>query len=156
MLCCGGLLLPRRPTPAHGGNALPEGPGDAWRGSVPRSGPGVLPPRGEGRPRRGGAAVRGGCGAGGHGRLGVRATRGRGAVAGDGPGRSGGERPPIQLSEVAEPSYAAGATAAYDHQESVPAGLLALLGSMNGPEDLAERHDDDIRERMRERFGDSA
>ncbi|MFD9486677.1 hypothetical protein ACFWBX_22385 [Streptomyces sp. NPDC059991] len=42
------------------------------------------------------------------------------------------------------------------NEESVPAGLLALIGSVNGPEDLAERHDDYIRERMRERFGDSA
>ncbi|WP_405585051.1 hypothetical protein [Streptomyces sp. NBC_01190] len=41
-------------------------------------------------------------------------------------------------------------------EESVPAGLLALIGSVNGPEDLAEEHDEYIRERMRERFGDSA
>lgn len=40
--------------------------------------------------------------------------------------------------------------------ESIPAGLLALIGSVNGPEDLAEEHDDYIRARMRERFGDSA
>jgi hypothetical protein len=34
--------------------------------------------------------------------------------------------------------------------------VLALIGSINGPEDLAERHDDYLRERMRGRFGDSA
>lgn len=37
-----------------------------------------------------------------------------------------------------------------------PEGLLALIGSIDGPADLAERHDDYIRARMRERFGDSA
>lgn len=41
-------------------------------------------------------------------------------------------------------------------EQAVPAGLLALIGAVNGPEDLAERHDDYIRERMRERFGDQA
>lgn len=41
-------------------------------------------------------------------------------------------------------------------EESVPAGLLALIGSVNGPEDMAEEHDEYIRERMRDRFGDSA
>jgi hypothetical protein len=41
-------------------------------------------------------------------------------------------------------------------EEAVPAGLLVLIGSVNGPEDPAEEHDDHIRERMRERFGDSA
>jgi hypothetical protein len=35
-------------------------------------------------------------------------------------------------------------------------GLLALIGSIDGSADLGERHDDYIRERMRERFGDSA
>jgi len=40
--------------------------------------------------------------------------------------------------------------------EAVPEGLLALIGSIDGPADLGERHDDYIRERMRERFGDSA
>ncbi|TKA00735.1 hypothetical protein FCI23_42160 [Actinacidiphila oryziradicis] len=40
-------------------------------------------------------------------------------------------------------------------EEADPAGLLALIGNVNGPEDLAEGHDDYIRERMRERFGDS-
>lgn len=39
---------------------------------------------------------------------------------------------------------------------AVPEGLRALIGSIDGPSDLAERHDDYIRERMRERFGDSA
>ena len=33
-----------------------------------------------------------------------------------------------------------------------PDGLLALVGSIDGPQDLAERHDDYIRDRMRERF----
>ena len=56
-----------------------------------------------------------------------------------------------ELSQVAQSLPAVDA-----NEESVPAGLLALIGSVNGPEDLAERHDDHIRERMRERFGDSA
>jgi hypothetical protein len=56
-----------------------------------------------------------------------------------------------ELSQVAQSLPAVDA-----NEESVPAGLLALIGSVNGPEDLAERHDDYIRERMRERFGDSA
>jgi hypothetical protein len=58
-----------------------------------------------------------------------------------------------ELSQVAQ---ALPAVDANEAEESVPAGLLALIGSVNGPEDLAERHDDYIRERMRERFGDSA
>ncbi|MFJ2257449.1 hypothetical protein ACIOKD_03740 [Streptomyces sp. NPDC087844] len=58
-----------------------------------------------------------------------------------------------ELSQVAQ---ALPAVVANEDEESVPAGLLALIGSVNGPEDLAERHDDYIRERMRERFGDSA
>jgi hypothetical protein len=33
---------------------------------------------------------------------------------------------------------------------------MALIGSIDGPADLGEGHDDYIRERMRERFGDSA
>lgn len=40
--------------------------------------------------------------------------------------------------------------------EAPPHGLLALIGSVDGPADFGERHDDHIRERMRERFGDSA
>ncbi len=36
------------------------------------------------------------------------------------------------------------------------AGFLALIGSIDGPPDLAERHDDYIRDRMRQRFGDLA
>ena len=58
-----------------------------------------------------------------------------------------------ELSEVAQslPAPDVG-----EGEESVPAGLLALIGSVHGPEDLAERHDDYIHERMRERFGDSA
>ena len=43
-----------------------------------------------------------------------------------------------------------------DEEQPVPEGLLALIGAVNGPEDLAERHDDYIRQRMRERFGDQA
>jgi hypothetical protein len=35
------------------------------------------------------------------------------------------------------------------------AGLLALIGSIDGPPDLAERHDDHVRERMNRHFGDS-
>ncbi|MFE2275946.1 hypothetical protein ACFXAE_01470 [Streptomyces sp. NPDC059454] len=43
-----------------------------------------------------------------------------------------------------------------DEEQSAPDGLPALIGAVNGPKDLAERHDDHIRERMRERFGDQA
>lgn len=56
-----------------------------------------------------------------------------------------------ELSQVAQSLPAVDV----NEEESVPTGLLALIGSVNGPEDLAERHDDYIRERMRERFGDS-
>lgn len=41
-------------------------------------------------------------------------------------------------------------------EQPVPEGSLALIGAVNGPEDLAERHDDYVRERMRERFGGQA
>jgi hypothetical protein len=58
-----------------------------------------------------------------------------------------------ELSQVAQSLPTVEANEA---EESVPAGLLALIGSVNGPKDLAERHDDYIRDRMRERFGDSA
>ncbi|MET8056281.1 hypothetical protein [Streptomyces microflavus] len=37
--------------------------------------------------------------------------------------------------------------------QSVPEGLIALIGSVQGPEDLAERHDDYLRERLERRFG---
>jgi hypothetical protein len=57
-----------------------------------------------------------------------------------------------ELSQVAQMLPAAESTEA----EAVPEGLLALIGSIDGPADLGERHDDYIRERMRERFGDSA
>jgi hypothetical protein len=40
-----------------------------------------------------------------------------------------------------------------DAEQSVPDGLSALIGAISGPEDMAERHDDYIRERMHERFG---
>ncbi|MGC0375291.1 hypothetical protein [Streptomyces sp. SAI-229] len=43
-----------------------------------------------------------------------------------------------------------------DEEQPAPDGLLSLIGAVNEPEDLAERHDDHIRERMRERFGDQA
>ncbi len=43
-----------------------------------------------------------------------------------------------------------------EEEQSVPDGLLALIGAVNGPEGLAERHDDYVRERMRERFDDQA
>jgi hypothetical protein len=58
-----------------------------------------------------------------------------------------------ELSQVAQSLPAADVDEA---EETVPPGLLALIGSVNGPEDLAEEHDDYIRRRMRERFGDSA
>ncbi|MET7685555.1 hypothetical protein [Streptomyces sp. NPDC005423] len=58
-----------------------------------------------------------------------------------------------ELSQVAQSLSAVDAN---EVEESVPVGLLALIGRVNGPEDLAEQHDDYIRERMRERFGDSA
>ncbi|MEU3201921.1 MULTISPECIES: hypothetical protein [unclassified Streptomyces] len=58
-----------------------------------------------------------------------------------------------ELSQVAQSLPTVDAN---EGEESVPAGLLALIGRVNGPEDLAEQHDDYIRERMRERFGDSA
>ena len=38
--------------------------------------------------------------------------------------------------------------------EAAPEGLLALIGAVDGPADLAEAHDDHIRERMARRFGD--
>jgi len=57
-----------------------------------------------------------------------------------------------ELSQVAQTLPVADSPQA----EAVPEGLLALIGSIDGPADLGERHDDYIRERMRERFGDSA
>jgi hypothetical protein len=38
--------------------------------------------------------------------------------------------------------------------QAAPDGLLALIGSIDGPPDLGEQHDYYIRQRMRERFGD--
>jgi hypothetical protein len=61
-----------------------------------------------------------------------------------------------ELSQVAQTLPAADSAEAVATAEQVPAGLLALIGSIDGPSDLAERHDDYIRERMRQRFGDSA
>ena len=57
-----------------------------------------------------------------------------------------------ELSQVAQTLHVADLSEA----EAVPEGLLALIGSIDGPADMGERHDDYIRERMRERFGDSA
>jgi hypothetical protein len=57
-----------------------------------------------------------------------------------------------ELSQVAETLAVADSA----QEQPVPAGLLALIGSIDGPPDLAERHDNYIHERMRERFGDSA
>ncbi len=39
--------------------------------------------------------------------------------------------------------------------DEAPAGLVALIGSIDGAPDLAERHDDHVRERMHGRFGHS-
>jgi hypothetical protein len=58
-----------------------------------------------------------------------------------------------ELSRVAQ---SLSATEVDEAEETAPPGLLALIGSVNGPEDLAEEHDDYIRRRTRERFGDSA
>jgi len=39
--------------------------------------------------------------------------------------------------------------------DAVPAGMLALFGSVtDGPDDVSERHDDYVRARMRRHFGD--
>ena len=55
-----------------------------------------------------------------------------------------------ELSRVAnDMPEAAGETEA-------PPSLLALIGAFDGPADLAERHDDYIRERMARRFTDPA
>jgi len=57
-----------------------------------------------------------------------------------------------ELSQVAAELPRSGATA----DEAPLAGFLSLIGSIDGPSDLAERHDDYIRDRMRQRFGDLA
>ena len=57
-----------------------------------------------------------------------------------------------ELSQIARTLPAADSPEA----ETVREGLLSLIGSIDGPADLAEQHDDYIRERMRERFGGSA
>jgi hypothetical protein len=58
-----------------------------------------------------------------------------------------------ELSQVADALPGSGTAA----DEAFPAGILALFGSIDdAPTDLAERHDDYIRERMRQRFGDLA
>jgi hypothetical protein len=38
----------------------------------------------------------------------------------------------------------------------LPESFTALAGSIHGPGDIAERHDDYIRQRLQERFGDHA
>jgi hypothetical protein len=57
-----------------------------------------------------------------------------------------------ELSQVARSLPTADTNEAED---TVPPGLLALIGSVNGPENLAEEHDAYIRARLRERFGDA-
>lgn len=54
-----------------------------------------------------------------------------------------------ELSQVAEALSRPG-------QPEAPDSLLALIGSIEGPEDLGERHDYHVAQRMRERFGDSS
>jgi hypothetical protein len=56
-----------------------------------------------------------------------------------------------ELSRVAGGLPAAGTA----EDEPPSAGLLALIGSVDGPADLAEHHDAYIRERLRHRFRDS-
>lgn len=53
-----------------------------------------------------------------------------------------------QVVEVVSPEQSS-------EEESVPEGLIALIGSIQGPADLAERHDDYLRERMERRFGNA-
>ena len=58
-----------------------------------------------------------------------------------------------ELSQVASALPGSGAT----DDEAAWASFLALFGSIDdGPTDMAERHDDYIRDRMRQRFGDLA
>lgn len=54
------------------------------------------------------------------------------------------------------PEGDAGSGQALSPEQPVPEGSLALIGAVDGPKDLAERHDDYVRERMRERFGGQA
>lgn len=62
----------------------------------------------------------------------------------------------LLITQDEELSQAAEAPSPRPEEQPVPDGLLALIGAVKGPKDLAERHDDYIRERMRERFGDQA
>jgi hypothetical protein len=63
----------------------------------------------------------------------------------------------LLVSQDAELSQVASAPVPADtSRDAVPAGLLALIGSVDGPADLAEQHDDYIRGRMRDRFDDQA
>jgi hypothetical protein len=57
-----------------------------------------------------------------------------------------------ELSQVAE----AISQAETSGTRGATGGLLALIGSIDGPPDLGERHDDYVGERMRERFGNSS
>jgi hypothetical protein len=81
---------------------------------------------------------------------------------------------PYQPSESASPAgfaYPCGMSVADDYEDlrrlvaspqrarhsastPLPENFLALAGSLRGPGDVAERHDDYIRQRLRERFGD--
>jgi hypothetical protein len=57
-----------------------------------------------------------------------------------------------ELSQVADALPGSGTS----DDQAPSTGLLALIGSIDGPADLAERHDDYIRERMRRHFSDPA
>ncbi|MEU6852616.1 hypothetical protein ABZ901_22165 [Actinacidiphila alni] len=61
-----------------------------------------------------------------------------------------------QDEELSQVAHSLSVSDADPAEGAPPAGLLDLIGSINGPEDLAEGHDNYIRARMRERFGDSA
>ena len=62
----------------------------------------------------------------------------------------------VLVTQDEELSEVAGTVFRTDPLESTSAtdGLLALIGAIDGPPDLGERHDDYVRARMRERFGD--
>ncbi len=62
----------------------------------------------------------------------------------------------LLVTEDEELSQVAQTLSEPESSARIPDGLIALIGSIDGPSDLGERHDDYIRERMRERFGDSA
>ncbi|WP_239340931.1 hypothetical protein [Frankia sp. CiP3] len=56
-----------------------------------------------------------------------------------------------ELSQVAEAALSQPETPG---TQGAPEGLLALIGSIDGPPDLGEQHDYYVRQRMRERCGD--